>query len=94
MELTLNHRKEGDKTVLEVGGALVFGLQSTGRLVTIPNHRLISDTVLISAAASPFGRSVSASRRWSSEPYPVPASAASASLPWPYSLTIMSSSEP
>lgn len=41
-------------TVLEVGGPLVYGRQSTGRLVTIPNYRLLSDTVLISAAENPF----------------------------------------
>ncbi len=41
-------------TVLEVGGPLVYGRQSTGRLVTVPNYRLLSDTVLISAAENPF----------------------------------------
>lgn len=41
-------------TLLEVGGALVYGRQSTGRLVTVPNYRLLSDTVLLSAAGSPF----------------------------------------
>lgn len=40
-------------TVLEVGN-LVYGRQSTGRLATIPNYRLLSETVLISAADSPF----------------------------------------
>lgn len=41
-------------TMLEVGGTLVYGRQSTGRLVTVPNYRILSDSVLISTASSPF----------------------------------------
>jgi len=41
-------------TMLEVGGVLVYGRQSTGRLVTVPNFRMLSDAVLIAAASSPF----------------------------------------
>jgi small-conductance mechanosensitive channel len=41
-------------TMLEVGGALVFGRQSTGRLVTVPNYRMLSEAVLIAPASSPF----------------------------------------
>src|SRR5690606_32503875 len=41
-------------TMIEVGGALVFGRQSTGRLVTVPNYRMISEPVLIAPASSPF----------------------------------------
>jgi small-conductance mechanosensitive channel len=40
-------------TLLEVGN-LVFGRQSTGRLVSIPNHRMLSDAVFVSAADNPF----------------------------------------
>jgi small-conductance mechanosensitive channel len=40
-------------TVLEVGN-LVFGRQSTGRLVTIPNSRMISANVFMSTASNPF----------------------------------------
>lgn len=41
-------------TMLEVGGGLVYGRQSTGRLVTVPNHRVLTDAVLIASASSPF----------------------------------------
>jgi small-conductance mechanosensitive channel len=41
-------------TMLEVGGNLVFGRQSTGRLVTVPNYRMLSEAVLISASSSPY----------------------------------------
>ncbi|HUE96573.1 MAG TPA: mechanosensitive ion channel domain-containing protein [Longimicrobiaceae bacterium] len=41
-------------TMLEVGGTLVYGRQSTGRLVTVPNYRMLADAVLISAASSPY----------------------------------------
>jgi small-conductance mechanosensitive channel len=41
-------------TMLEVGGSLVFGRQSTGRLVTVPNYRVLSDSVLISPTGSPY----------------------------------------
>lgn len=40
-------------TMLEVGN-LVFGRQSTGRLVTIPNSKMISASVFLSAADNPF----------------------------------------
>ncbi len=40
-------------TVLEVGN-LVYGRQSTGRLVTIPNSRMVSSSVFLSAAYNPF----------------------------------------
>ena len=40
-------------TLLEVGNH-VFGQQSTGRLVTVPNFRLISESVYLSAARNPF----------------------------------------
>jgi small-conductance mechanosensitive channel len=40
-------------TVLEVGN-LVYGRQSTGRLVTIPNSRMIASSVFLSAAYNPF----------------------------------------
>lgn len=40
-------------TLLEVGN-LVYGRQSTGRLVSIPNHKVLSEPVLISAAVNPF----------------------------------------
>jgi small-conductance mechanosensitive channel len=40
--------------MLEVGGELVFGRQSTGRVVTVPNYRVISDAVLLVPASSPF----------------------------------------
>src|SRR5690606_9680886 len=40
--------------MLEVGGALVYGRQSTGRLVTIPNYRMLSDAVMIAPASAPF----------------------------------------
>lgn len=41
-------------TMSEVGGQLVHGRQSTGRLVTIPNQRMISSSILISPSTSPF----------------------------------------
>ncbi|MEX2570704.1 MAG: mechanosensitive ion channel domain-containing protein [Gemmatimonadota bacterium] len=41
-------------TMLEVGGALVYGRQSTGRLVTVPNYRMLSDAVLIAPGSSPY----------------------------------------
>ncbi|MEX2582873.1 MAG: mechanosensitive ion channel domain-containing protein [Gemmatimonadota bacterium] len=41
-------------TMLEVGGDLVFGRQSTGRLVTVPNYRMLSDSVLIAVGGSPY----------------------------------------
>jgi small-conductance mechanosensitive channel len=40
-------------TVLEIGN-LVFGRQSTGRLVTIPNSRMIASNVFMSTAYNPF----------------------------------------
>lgn len=40
-------------TILEVGN-LVYARQSTGRLVTIPNFRILSESVYISAADNPF----------------------------------------
>jgi small-conductance mechanosensitive channel len=40
-------------TVLEIGN-LVYGRQSTGRLVTIPNSKLIADNVFMSTASNPF----------------------------------------
>jgi small-conductance mechanosensitive channel len=40
-------------TVLEIGN-LVYGRQSTGRLVTIPNSRMISDNVFMSTTYNPF----------------------------------------
>ncbi len=40
-------------TMLEVGNH-VFGQQSTGRLVTVPNFRLVSENVFLSAARNPF----------------------------------------
>lgn len=41
-------------TMLEVGGGLVFGRQSTGRLVTIPNYKMLAEAVLIAPGSSPF----------------------------------------
>jgi small-conductance mechanosensitive channel len=41
-------------TMLEVGGTLVYGRQSTGRLVTIPNYRMLSDAVMIAPAVAPY----------------------------------------
>jgi small-conductance mechanosensitive channel len=41
-------------TMLEVAGPLVFGRQSTGRLVTIPNYKMLSDAVLIAPSSSPY----------------------------------------
>jgi small-conductance mechanosensitive channel len=40
-------------TMLEVGN-LVFGQQSTGRIVTVPNSRMIAANVFVSAADNPF----------------------------------------
>jgi small-conductance mechanosensitive channel len=40
-------------TVLEIGN-LVYGRQSTGRLVTIPNSRMISSNVFMSTVSNPF----------------------------------------
>lgn len=40
-------------TMLEVGNH-VFGQQSTGRLVTVPNFWLVSESVFVSAARNPF----------------------------------------
>ncbi|HET7274687.1 MAG TPA: mechanosensitive ion channel domain-containing protein [Longimicrobiaceae bacterium] len=40
-------------TVLEIGN-LVFGRQSTGRMVTIPNHKMLSENVHLSSAENPF----------------------------------------
>jgi small-conductance mechanosensitive channel len=40
-------------TVLEIGN-LVYGRQSTGRLVTIPNSRMIASNVFMSTAYNPF----------------------------------------
>lgn len=41
-------------TVLEVGGSLIYGRQSTGRLVTIPNYRMLSEAVMIAPASAPY----------------------------------------
>lgn len=41
-------------TMIEVGGELVFGRQSTGRIVSIPNYRMLSDAVLIASVGAPF----------------------------------------
>jgi len=41
-------------TLLEVGGDLVHGLQSTGRLVTVPNWRILAANAYISAADNLF----------------------------------------
>lgn len=40
-------------TLLEVGN-LVYGRQSTGRLLTVPNYRILTEAVYASAAESPF----------------------------------------
>jgi small-conductance mechanosensitive channel len=40
-------------TLLEIGN-LVYGRQSTGRLVTVPNSRMISSHVYMSTRANPF----------------------------------------
>jgi small-conductance mechanosensitive channel len=40
-------------TVAEVGN-LVFGLQSSGRLVTIPNYRMVADAVILNGDNNPF----------------------------------------
>lgn len=40
-------------TVIEVG-TLVYGRQSSGRLVTIPNYKLLSDNVHIQGTANPW----------------------------------------
>lgn len=41
-------------TIIEVGGSLVYGRQSTGRLVTIPNYKMLAEAVMIAPASSPF----------------------------------------
>jgi small-conductance mechanosensitive channel len=41
-------------TMLEVGGPLVYGRQSTGRLLTIPNYQMVAEPVLIAPASSPY----------------------------------------
>ncbi len=41
-------------TMLEVGGTLVYGRQSTGRLVTVPNYRMLSESVMIAPASAPY----------------------------------------
>ena len=41
-------------TLLEVGGDLVYGRQSTGRLVTVPNYRMLAESVLIAPGSSPY----------------------------------------
>lgn len=40
-------------TVMEVG-KMVYGLQSTGRLVTLPNNRMVAEAVIFSGEANPF----------------------------------------
>ncbi len=40
-------------TVLEIGN-LVYGRQSTGRMITIPNHKMLSESVHLSSADNPF----------------------------------------
>jgi small-conductance mechanosensitive channel len=40
-------------SLLEVGN-LVYGRQSTGRLVTIPNHQMLSEAVFLSSVENPF----------------------------------------
>jgi small-conductance mechanosensitive channel len=40
-------------TLLEIGN-LVYGRQSTGRLVTVPNSKMISDNVFMSTTYNPF----------------------------------------
>jgi small-conductance mechanosensitive channel len=40
-------------TVLEIGN-LVFGRQSTGRMVTVPNSKMIASSVYMSTPANPF----------------------------------------
>mgnify|MGYP006199742093 CR=1 FL=1 len=39
---------------LEVGGDLVYGRQSTGRLVTVPNYKMLAEAVLFAPASSPY----------------------------------------
>lgn len=41
-------------TMLEIGN-MVYGRQATGRLVTVPNYLMLSDSVLISGMDNPFG---------------------------------------
>lgn len=41
-------------TMLEVAGPLVFGRQSTGRLVTVPNYRMLAGAVHIAPAVAPY----------------------------------------
>lgn len=40
-------------TVVEVGN-LVYGMQSTGRLITIPNYRMLAESVVVSSVGNPF----------------------------------------
>lgn len=40
-------------TILEVGN-LVFGAQSTGRVVTVPNSQMVSSSVHVSSTVNPF----------------------------------------
>lgn len=40
-------------TMLEVGN-LVYGMQATGRLVTIPNYQMLSEATVISGSVNPF----------------------------------------
>lgn len=42
------------KTTLVEIGNLVFGPQSTGRLITVPNYRFLADNVTIVGAENPF----------------------------------------
>lgn len=41
-------------TMVEVGGNLVYGFQSTGRLVTVPNFSMLSSRVFFSSSDNPF----------------------------------------
>lgn len=40
-------------TLLEIGN-LVYGMQSTGRLITVPNYRMLTEAVIVSGADNPF----------------------------------------
>lgn len=40
-------------TMLEIGNQ-VFGKQATGRLITVPNYRMLSESVLLSGEDNPF----------------------------------------
>lgn len=42
------------KTTLVEVGNLVYGMQSTGRLITVPNYRMLAESVVISGAGNPF----------------------------------------